>query len=264
MSVIGRTVQQIERARTRVSSVSGKVGKTVGRVVPKPVKRVVPAVKNVGSTVRRTIRRGSSNDQSIRPIRRPPDLTYTLFAGVNGAGKTSLYRILNKYEDLGVRVNIDEIVASEGTWKDDVLQIAASRKALKIIGDCIEKRQSFNQETTLPTVTVARQIKRARDAGYHVRLYFVGVENIQTAIKRVQRRVEKGGHGVDEKLIRQRFEKLPDQLREILPLVDSAFFYDNTVKFIQVAHVRNNVIVDCENDIPVWFWELIAAKKHKG
>jgi len=36
--------------------------------------------------------------------------TYTIFAGVNGAGKTSLYRILNQYEDLGERVNIDEIV----------------------------------------------------------------------------------------------------------------------------------------------------------
>ena len=202
-------------------------------------------------------RKPRTQTYNFEPMRQN-ELTYTLFAGVNGAGKTSLYRILNKYEDMGVRVNIDEIVASEGNWKDNVLQVLASRRALRMIGDCIDKRQSFNQETTLPGSTIVRQIKRAKEAGYHVRLYFVGVENLQTAIKRVQRRVEQGGHGVDEELIRRRYEKLPETLHDVLPLVDSAFFYDNTVKFIQVAHVRKNVIVDCENDIPVWFWELIA------
>ena len=252
MSFIARLAERAERFRTDVT----RIPRRMGAVVPEGVKRrVVPAVRRVT--------RAKAPQQSSSHLRRPQELTYTLFAGVNGAGKTSLYRILNKYEDLGVRINIDEIVASEGNWRDDILQINASRKALKTIGECIDKGKSFNQETTLPTQTVVKQIKRAREAGYHVRLYFVGIENLETAIKRVQRRVEKGGHGVDEKLIRQRFEKLPETLRDILPLVDTAFFYDNTVKFIQVAHVRNNVIVDCENDIPVWFWELIAKARHK-
>ena len=250
MSIIARLAQRAEKIRSDIS----RIPRRMGEAVPDRVKRRVSA-----SSMR--LRRKKSPSGTSQHMRRPPELTYTLFAGVNGAGKTSLYRILNKYEDLGVRVNIDEIVASEGTWKDDLLQISASRKALRTIGECIEKRQSFNQETTLPTQTVVRQITRAKEAGYHVRLYFVGVENLETAIKRVRRRIEKGGHGVDEKLIRQRFEKLPETLRDVLPLVDTAFFYDNTVKFIQVAHVRHNVIVDCENDIPVWFWELIAEAR---
>ena len=250
MSFIARLAERAEWLRTEVKRIPRKMG----GAVPAGVKRrVVPAVRRAAGR--------KKPQQSSSQIRSTPDLTYTLFAGVNGAGKTSLYRILNKYEDLGVRVNIDEIVASEGHWKDDLLQINASRKALRTIGECIEKGKSFNQETTLPTQTVVKHIKKAREAGYHIRLYFVGVENLETAIKRVQLRVEKGGHGVDEKLIRQRFEKLPDTLRDILPLVDTAFFYDNTVKFIQVALVRNNVIVDCENDIPVWFWELIARAR---
>lgn len=224
------------------------VGRAVSGIVPDAVKQRLP-------------RRQKKQYPLSGGIVHPNGLTYTLFAGVNGAGKTSLYRIFNKYEDLGVRVNIDEMVASEGSWRDDMLQIQASRRALRIIGECIEKRRSFNQETTLPTATIVRQIKKARAAGYQIRLYFVGVENFQTAIKRVRKRVQNGGHGVDEKLIRQRFERLPDTLRDVLPLVDTAFFYDNTVKFIQVAHVRNNVIVDCENDIPVWFWELIAKSR---
>ena len=185
---------------------------------------------------------------------------YTIFAGVNGAGKTSLYRILSKYEDMGERVNIDEIVErGGGSWRDAVAQLIAGRKALRLIGEHIKAGKSFNQETTLPGPTVLKQIQKARRAGFTVRLYFVGVENLQTAIKRVKTRVDKGGHGVDEQLIRDRFAKLPAALRAALPLTDTAFFYDNTVKFLQVALVRNNVIVDCENDIPVWFWELYAG-----
>jgi len=248
VSFIGRAAKRADDLRRGLASAAKYAGRYASRAVPAPVKKRVAAYRNKKYPL-------------SRELRHAPGLTYTLVAGVNGAGKTTLYRILNKYEDLGVRVNIDEMVASEGSWRDDMLQIAASRKALKVIGECIEKKRSFNQETTLPTATIVRQIRKAREAGYQIRLYFVGVENYQTAIKRVRSRVEKGGHGIDEKLIRQRFERLPETLHDVLPLVDSAFFYDNTVKFIQVAHVRNNVIVDCENDIPVWFWELIAKSR---
>jgi len=44
--------------------------------------------------------------------------TYTIFAGVNGCGKTSIYRYIyyeeNKYEK---RINTDEMVARIGSWK---------------------------------------------------------------------------------------------------------------------------------------------------
>ena len=49
------------------------------------------------------------------------NLKYTIFTGVNGAGKTSLFRILNKYEDFGARINIDEMVARKGSWRDAIL-----------------------------------------------------------------------------------------------------------------------------------------------
>ncbi len=185
---------------------------------------------------------------------------YTIFAGVNGVGKTSLFTILNKYEDLGERINIDEIVASKGSWRDSLLQIMASRKAMKMIADCIKRGVTFHQETTIPGIAIQKQIKKAKAAGYTIQLYYVGVENLQTAINRVNRRVEKGGHGVDEELIRRRFDKLPETFHNIIPMCDVAFFYDNTLKLRQIAYLANNVLVDYDSDLPVWFWEIIARK----
>ncbi len=192
-----------------------------------------------------------------------PRPKYTIFAGVNGAGKTSLYNILIKSEDLGERINIDELVAKEGSWKDTLLQLSATRKAMGMITDCINRKATFNQETALTSPTILRQIKKARAAGYLIQLYYVGVENLQTAVRRVEQRVSKGGHGIDRKIIEQRFEKLPEALHNIMPLCDAAFFYDNTVKFVQIAYLRNNILVDYDYDLPVWFWELIARNDIK-
>lgn len=59
---------------------------------------------------------------------------YTIFAGVNGAGKTSIYKSmyfsLNKDEK---RINTDEMVARVGSWKDDNIQIKCAREAIKLI-----------------------------------------------------------------------------------------------------------------------------------
>lgn len=188
---------------------------------------------------------------------------YTLFAGVNGAGKSSLYYILSQSQNMGERINIDEIVAREGSWQDSLLQLSATRRAMAMITDCLERKATFNQETTLASPTLLRQIQKARDAGYIIVLYYVGVENLQTAVRRVETRVSKGGHGIDPKLIEHRFEKLPETLHNVMPLVDAAFFYDNTTKFKQIAFLRNNILMDYDEDLPVWFWELIAKNELK-
>ncbi|MBR5516178.1 MAG: zeta toxin family protein [Clostridia bacterium] len=188
---------------------------------------------------------------------------YTLFAGVNGAGKSSLYYILSQSQNMGERINIDEMVAREGSWQDSLLQLSATRRAMAMITDCLERKATFNQETTLASPTLLRQIQKARDAGYIIVLYYVGVENLQTAVRRVETRVSKGGHGIDPKLIEQRFEKLGETLHNVMPLVDAAFFYDNTTKFKQIAFLRNNILMDYDEDLPVWFWELIAKNELK-
>jgi predicted ABC-type ATPase len=49
---------------------------------------------------------------------------YTIFAGVNGAGKTSIYRSIYYERDKNQkRINTDEMVARIGSWKDNNLQI---------------------------------------------------------------------------------------------------------------------------------------------
>lgn len=48
--------------------------------------------------------------------------TYTIFAGVNGAGKTSIYQSIYYQENKNEkRINTDEMVARIGSWKDNTI-----------------------------------------------------------------------------------------------------------------------------------------------
>lgn len=178
---------------------------------------------------------------------------YIIFAGINGAGKTALYDVLSNTTELGVRVSVDDIAATLGDWRDTLVQLKAARSAMRLLAESIEKRVNVNQETTLPGEAIVRFAKQARDVGYRITLYFVGIENVEMAIERVRSRVAKGGHGIEEAVIRKRFSAMSGNLARLLPYCDSAYFYDNSQKFRQIAVMRDGALVDIDSNLPLWF-----------
>lgn len=106
---------------------------------------------------------------------------FTIVAGVNGVGKSSLTgALLSGSNDLGVVID------------EEFSQNEASECA-------IEKGINFTQETTLSGVRTLRTIKQARERDYRIRLYYVGVNTAEESIRRIKNRVEKGGHGYTDR-----------------------------------------------------------------
>ena len=69
---------------------------------------------------------------------------FTIIAGVNGVGKSSLTGLLKgERSDLGIIVDVDAISAKCGG------NIKGGKKAIQIINDCLDKKINFTQETTL-------------------------------------------------------------------------------------------------------------------
>ena len=162
--------------------------------------------------------------------------TYTIFAGVNGCGKTSIYKSVyyedNKNEK---RINIDEMVARIGSWKDNTLQIKCAREAVKLIKEYMEEGISFNQETTLCGKSIIRNIKTAKSKGFYIVMNYIGVESSDIAKDRVKHRVSQGGHGI------------PDEVN----------IYDNTYKFKEIIYFKNGNLVWNDNLIPNWANKLV-------
>lgn len=104
------------------------------------------------------------NNQSNQYLRM---LRAYFFAGVNGAGKITLYynEIENKIK-LGYRINIDEIVSSFGEWKNPQDQMKASKIAISMRRQCLEQNLSFNQETTLCGNSILKTFKELKEKKY--------------------------------------------------------------------------------------------------
>ena len=162
--------------------------------------------------------------------------TYTVFAGVNGAGKSTIYRALNK--DFGIRINVDEVVKEQfgHDWKSTSAQLKAGRLVVKQIQSCLSGNESFNQETTLTGHTIVTNIKKAKTNGFRVSLYYVGLASAELSIERVASRVKSGGHGIPEEDLRRRYVGSFENLRRVFSLCDEIRVFDNSAKEQFNAH----------------------------
>ncbi|KAJ50216.1 putative ABC-type ATPase [Clostridium tetanomorphum] len=184
--------------------------------------------------------------------------TYTIFAGVNGAGKTSIYQSTyyeqNKNEK---RINTDEMVARIGSWKDSNLQMKCAREAVKLIKTYISEEVSFNQETTLSGRSIINNIKKAKQNGYTIIVNYIGVESAEIAKQRVDLRVKKGGHGIEHKDIERRYVDSLENLVNIIPICDEINVYDNTDIFKLIACIRNGQLIWNDEELPEWIKQIV-------
>ncbi|URZ06113.1 zeta toxin family protein [Clostridium felsineum] len=178
---------------------------------------------------------------------------YTIFAGVNGAGKTSIYKSVyyneNKSEK---RINTDEMVARIGSWKDDNLQIKCAREAIKLIKKYISEGISFNQETTLSGKSIVKNIRLAKQNGFYVTMNYIGVENVNIAKERVKIRISKGGHGIPNEAIERRYTESLLNLKSLLIVCDKIDIYDNTEMLKLVMSIEKGRIIWQHRKIPNW------------
>ena len=183
--------------------------------------------------------------------------TYTIVAGVNGAGKSSLTGVLRtEINNLGKIIDVDKITAEMGGNLID-----GGKKAIAMIDDCLDKGICFTQETTLSGHKTLDTIKKAIELGYNIRLYYVAVNTLEESIKRIKNRVAKGGHNISADDVERRFNKRFDDLLKILPFCNEATFYDNDNGFVTIAKYQNGEINKIGSYSPLWYNEFISDKK---
>lgn len=170
---------------------------------------------------------------------------YILFAGVNGAGKTTYYKHHTSLAGQP-RINSDEIVVQNGgDWRKAKDQAAAMKEAVARIKDYLNSGISFNQESTLTGGSIIGTLKRAKACGYTVKMYYVGLASADLAVERVSMRVSQGGHGIEEKDIRRRYVYSLKNLAKVIPLCDTVIVLDNTEEYRQIAVFEGGRLTEC-------------------
>lgn len=182
---------------------------------------------------------------------------YIMVAGVNGAGKSTLYRAFPELFSGTKRLNADEILKKEKLdWKKDSDNMKAMRILVDDMKEYFREGISFHHETTLSGSEKGHvnRVMAAKEIGYEVKLYYVGLDSAELAIQRVQQRVEKGGHGVSEPVIKKRYDKSLLNLKGLVNIVDEVRIFDNSKEFKEIyTRVGSNVIW---NDTTYHSWML--------
>ena len=176
---------------------------------------------------------------------------YTIIAGVNGVGKSSLTGVLSRDKsDLGM------IIDATNTDEDE---------AVRRIENCLNSGVNFTQETTLSGVRTLKTVQTAREKGYRINLYYVAVNSADESLRRIENRVRKGGHDIPAEDVKRRYASRFSDLLKILPYCDTAQFYDNENGFQFVAEYRNGELLPVGDYRPEWLAELLGLfREYKG
>jgi len=165
------------------------------------------------------------------------DKTYVpriyVLAGTNGAGKSSIAgAMLIEY---GVNYfNPDEAAASIAAANPDIslqeAQSAAWHEGKRLLESAIAERLDYAFETTLGGRTIPALLETAIASGVEVRIWYVGLASPELHIKRVQARVERGGHDIPEEKIRHRYSRSLLNLIRLMPRLTELRLYDNSLE----------------------------------
>lgn len=168
--------------------------------------------------------------------------TLYIIAGPNGAGKTTFAsRFLPEESGELEFVNVDLIARGLSPFAPDAAAGAAGRIALTRVGRLIRERKTFAWETTLSGRSTKGWVRKAKAAGYFIKLVFVWIQSLEESIDRIRLRVREGGHDVPVRDVRRRFLKtLRNFFNDFCPLADAWKLFDNSNEALRLVAVRKN------------------------
>jgi predicted ABC-type ATPase len=194
--------------------------------------------------------------------------TLIVVAGPNGSGKTSLTTkvLQHKWIEGCTYINPDNIARDVyGDWNSYDAVMAAAKHAEAVRERCLQSRESMAFESVLSATDKIDFIKRAKDEGYFVRLFFVGTDHPSINAARVTQRVMEGGHDVPIPKIIARYSKSIANCAAAAAFADRAYIYDNSVDQAEpelLFRTINGEIVKVYAAIHSWAQVIVETLPH--
>lgn len=149
------------------------------------------------------------------------------YGGTNGSGKSTLRE---KDDDVIIQrhIDADAIARKINPTNPRFVDYAAGHQAMKEYQEAIVHKISFSLETTLSGKGAIELMEKAKSAGFEVELRYIGLKNADLNVARVAARVARGGHHIDEAVIRGRYIRSLEMLPKATVVADRTIIRDNS------------------------------------
>ena len=120
-----------------------------------------------------------------------------VIAGPNGSGKTTITSKILRHEWMedAVYVNPDQVAQDKfGDWNSKEAVMQAVQYCEDRREDCLRRGKSLIFETVLSSDGKVDFIRRAKEAGFFIRIFFVATNHPSINASRIAQRVMEGGH----------------------------------------------------------------------
>jgi predicted ABC-type ATPase len=154
-------------------------------------------------------------------------------AGANGSGKTTLTSQLLQDRWLrGVTYLNPDAIAQErfGGWNDAKAVLQAAQYVADERERALAARESIAFETVFSAQDKLDYVRRAKQAGFFVRIFYVCTVSPEINAARVARRVMEGGHDVPITKIITRFQRSLANAASAALVADRFYLWDNSVE----------------------------------
>lgn len=197
-----------------------------------------------------------------------------LVGGPQGSGKSTFFPVATSGQD---SFNIDDerkrLNRDSSQRIPPEVQRAATKAYRKFIEDHISAKRSFSIEVTLGKDVTFEQAKRARAAGFSVRLTYVAAE-LKECAERMAGRIEAGGHGVPEKILRATHAASLKNLKRAIQEFDAVTVFDNSrrantdeaderIAPALVLRVQDGEITFRARKLPPWLHRALKPGRRK-
>ena len=190
--------------------------------------------------------------------------TLCIVAGPNGSGKTTttVQLLNNEWAADSIYINPDNIAQDTfGDWNSPEAVLKAAEEATRLRYDCLENDRDFVFETVFSSPEKLEFLRKVKDAGYFIRLFYVCTSDPAINVARITQRYMNGGHEVPISKIISRYYKSLLNAAKAISFVDRAYIYDNSVDnqlpSLLYRTTDGQLFKQYTNDIPQWVMTIL-------
>lgn len=182
-----------------------------------------------------------------------------VIAGPNGSGKTTITSRVLQHDWLedSLYINPDNVAQHMfGDWNNQEAVLKAAQYCQEQREECLKNKHSMIFETVMSTDEKINFIQRAKEAGFFIRLFFVGTSSPTINASRIAARVMKGGHDVPIAKIISRYAKSIINCGIASQYADRTYIYDNSTDGVEAQLLfrmtDGKVFKEYVTEIPEW------------